>query len=302
MYQVEWPRTGANNKKKDNGLLSILHKIIEFLADANHRVKTYAGPIFAFARLPKGISEATSTDGERMKRNMGYAIHQNKKKTLEQMRQAMTAVLEHHFNNHEHCGEWCPAVYWKDNEKVSKALKYRCKEKNKKLYEQLKTHHEKFVTDAWMKDLMHDFDSNKPESFNGFLTKFLPKHKFFASTIINQGRTYLAISVDSVGYVKSYFSLFTVLGIQTTDTTTDHHRRLDRKRQLGQERKRTSKYKQKRNEQKNKKISEGKAKLAKDEKRDLRTRAEWQDPAAPWMTRIWKIRTDPKRKRRLMFA
>jgi hypothetical protein len=149
-----------------------------------------------------------------MKRNMGYTIHQNKTGDLDQMRKAMTAVLENHFNDHTYCGAWCPALFWKDDEKVRKALKYRCKTKNSKLYEQLKTHHDKFVTDIWIKDLMHEYDSNKPESFNGFLTKFLPKHKFFASTIINQGRTYLAIAIDSVGYVTAYKTMFTLLGIK----------------------------------------------------------------------------------------
>jgi hypothetical protein len=259
VYQVAaWPRTAANNNKKDNGLLNILHKPIEFLADANHRVKTYAGPIFALGRLPKGLSEDTSTDGERMKRNMGYAIHQNKTGDLDQMRKAMTAVLEHHFNDHMYCGAWCPALFWKDDEKVRKALKYRCKTKHSKLYEQSKTHHDKFVTGIWMKDLMHKYDSNKPKSFNGFLTKFLPKHKFFAMTIINQGRTYLAITINSVEYVTAYKTMFTLLGIEESETTREHHRRLDRRRMLGKKRKTTTRYKQKRNELKNKKISEGK--------------------------------------------
>jgi hypothetical protein len=171
-FKAVWPRTEANSKKKDNRLLHILHKRIEFLADANHRVKTYAGPLFALGRLPEGVSEATSTDAERMKRNMGYAIHQNKKKDLDGMRKAMTAILEHHFNDHTFCGEWCRALFWKDDERVRQALKYRCKEKNSKLYEQLKIHHDKFVTDEWIRDLMHDYDTNKPESFNGFLTEF----------------------------------------------------------------------------------------------------------------------------------
>jgi hypothetical protein len=64
LYKAVWPRTGANNKKKDNGLLHILHKPIVFLADANHRVKTYAGPIFALGCLPKGSSKATSTNSQ----------------------------------------------------------------------------------------------------------------------------------------------------------------------------------------------------------------------------------------------
>jgi hypothetical protein len=122
--------------------------------------------------------------------------------------------------------------------KVRKALKYRCKTKTSKLYEQLKTHHDKFVTNIWMKDLMHEYDSNKPESFNGFLTKFLPKHKFFASTIINQGRTYLAITINSVGYVTACKTMFTLLGIEVSETTTEHHRPLNRRRILGKKRKR----------------------------------------------------------------
>jgi hypothetical protein len=51
-----------------------------------------------------------------MKGDMGYAIHQNKKNGLEGMRKAMTAVLEHHFNNHTFCGDWCPALFWKHEE------------------------------------------------------------------------------------------------------------------------------------------------------------------------------------------
>jgi hypothetical protein len=118
----------------------------------------------------------------------------------------------------------CPALFWKDDERVSKALMYRGKEKNSKLYEQLKTHHDEFVTDEWMNDLMHDYDSNKPKSFNGFLSNFLPKHKFFVSTLVNQGRTYLAITINSIGYVKTYSSLFLLLGIKMIATTKEHHR------------------------------------------------------------------------------
>jgi hypothetical protein len=105
LFKVLWPRTKANNKKKDNGLLYILHKPIEFLEDANQRLKTYVGPLFALRRLPEGVSKAISTNAKQMKRNMGYAIHQNKKTDLEGMRKAMTAILEQHFNDYMFCGE-----------------------------------------------------------------------------------------------------------------------------------------------------------------------------------------------------
>jgi hypothetical protein len=70
---------------------------------------------------------------------------------------------------------------------------------------------------------MHNYDLKKPKSFNGFLTKSLLKHKIFASTIVNQGRTYLAITIDSVGYVESYRNLFILLGIKMTTTTEEDH-------------------------------------------------------------------------------
>jgi hypothetical protein len=36
----------------------------KILADANHHVTTFAGPILALSRLLKGVSKATSTDAE----------------------------------------------------------------------------------------------------------------------------------------------------------------------------------------------------------------------------------------------
>jgi hypothetical protein len=79
--------------------------------------------MFALGSLMKGLSKATCTNREQMKLNMGIAIHQNKNKFLEIMQKAMTAILEHHFNGHMFWGEWCPALFWKDNKRVSKSLK-----------------------------------------------------------------------------------------------------------------------------------------------------------------------------------
>jgi hypothetical protein len=79
-------------------------------------------------------------------------------------------------------------MYWKDSEKVQRSLKYLCKMKDAKLYLQLKTHHDKFVKDKWVTDLIHEFDSSKSEPFNEFLTKFLLKKKHYCWTICHQGR------------------------------------------------------------------------------------------------------------------
>jgi hypothetical protein len=125
------------------------------------------------------------------------------------------------------CGPWCPAMYWKDDKKVRKPLKYRCKKKNGKLYLQLEMHHGNVLTKNWVRDLIHEFDSNKPESFNWLLTKFLSKEKHYCQMICNQGCTYLAINIDSVGYKVTFISLFTLLGVNHSSTATKHHSRLD---------------------------------------------------------------------------
>jgi hypothetical protein len=105
--------------KKKTKELNILHKPIVFLVNPNHRVKSYASPLFALSRTPKATSECTTTDAEHLKRNMGYPISQNRTRTFEQLMNASKAVLlEHHFDDHRLCGAWCPAMYWKDDEKV----------------------------------------------------------------------------------------------------------------------------------------------------------------------------------------
>jgi hypothetical protein len=169
-------------------------------------------------------------------------------------------ILEHHFNR-------ALALFWKDDERVSKALKYRCKEKHAKLYTNNRS---LAMISEWMWGLMHQYGSNKPKSINGFLTKFPPKHKFFASTIVDQGWTYLTITVNVVGFVEAHSTLFAFPGLELTETTKEHHGRLDQRRELRNKRKLSWKYKQKkRNEHKYKKISEGNAKLAKDKAKGI---------------------------------
>jgi hypothetical protein len=108
VYQVPWPRTASNNNNKDNGLLHILHEPIKFLADANHHV-TVSRPL-QVRYLPQAVYQRelvkapVPTNGEQMKRNMGYPIQQNKAGDFDQMGKAMPAVLKHQFDDHIHCG------------------------------------------------------------------------------------------------------------------------------------------------------------------------------------------------------
>ena len=164
---------------------------------------------------------------------------------------AAKAVLEHHFNNHTFCGKWCPANKWKDDERKKKALKYRCKVKHAILYEQMKAIHNTYTDISNLQEIYHEFHSNKKcESLNGFIMKFLPKHKDYSWSIINRAQTYLAVGIDSLGYEKYESVLRIMLGMTTTVLTTNHHQWLDRGDAVGSQ-SMISQIKQRRQEDKN---------------------------------------------------
>jgi hypothetical protein len=228
--KADWPRTPSGYKKQDTGQLPLAHPEIQFLADKNHRVRTFATHFFNLARAKLSVSIATNNDAERMKRNFSYFVHMYHGEPFPVFQRASQAVLEHHFNNHEFCDDWCPATKWSDEEIFLKQLKYRDVEKHPELYLQFKEIVEGFCNEEGLRDLYHEVHSNKCESLNGFISKFIPKKKHLCRTIANTARTYLAIAIDSVGYFQYFNRLLPLLGIESTLITTTHHVRLDRKR------------------------------------------------------------------------
>jgi hypothetical protein len=213
--EAEWPRYANGKKKPDNGLLPLLHAIIRFKADKGHRVRGYSH--FLFAEAVKSIANGcgcTKVDAERMKRQLSWTLRLHCFGTYEEFQTAVLAVLEHHFNNHQYCGDWCQASKVAGAEEVSAAgLRFRCKERNKELYLVLKKHHEEFMEESKLRQLFHRYDTNTVEGFNKFLTKFLPKDRTYCQTIENQARTMLAVSLQSIGYRQFYQRVFALTGM-----------------------------------------------------------------------------------------
>ena len=79
-------------------------------------------------------------------------------------------------------------------------LQYQCKEKNVVFYLQVR---ELFV-DFYklLEEMLHGWDMNIIEGINPFFTKFLSKNRTYVMTIENKVRLCLAVSIDSVGYIK----------------------------------------------------------------------------------------------------
>ena len=107
------------------------------------------------------------------------------KGTFNEFKTALTAVLEHHFDNHEHSGSWCKAKGKPGEETKESSLRFRWKTKNAAMYEHVKILHEEFMEEDQLRQLFHSWDTNAVKGFNKLITKFLPKDLTFCKTIEN---------------------------------------------------------------------------------------------------------------------
>ena len=228
---TELPTTASGGKKVDKGQLPFTHPPINRLADINHRNRCMAGKVYKLARLPKYKSDCTTADAERLKRNMNSALHQYKSHDFVTFKRMIWAVLYHHFDIHDTCGDWSRSTWFKNNEEELKKLHYRCKTKHSELYSQLLEIWEVYCTDESLQDVHHEWHTNKCESLNNFIAKFIPKCYHLCRSIAGKARTYLAVAIDSIGYESCYRSLLPLLQLDyDEDIMQKHHERLDKKR------------------------------------------------------------------------
>jgi hypothetical protein len=198
-----WPtykdKDGTIHWKKNTGRLPwMMSPPEEMLADPTHRVRVIAKALFAFAGK-ETCKHVTRADALRLKRNLGYAHKQNKNKPYDEYVKAMWAALYHHFNDHSQCNsswcQWQPAGK-KDPAENTKGVK-RSSDNNKwkNCYEVF----EKYLTDAYLKQTYHNYDSQKNESLNLKVATVAPKHKCFSKTKSLSDRIALVVVLDSVG-------------------------------------------------------------------------------------------------------
>jgi hypothetical protein len=170
----------------------------KMLADPTHRVRVIAKALFAYASN-ETRKHVTNADALRLKRNLGYAHKQNKHKPYDEYVKAMWAALYHHFNDHSKCSkDWCP---WKpagdrDPAENTKGVK-RSSDNNK--WKNCLEVFETYLTDHYLQQTYHNFDSQKNESLNLKVATVAPKHKCFSKTKSLHDRIALVVAIDSVG-------------------------------------------------------------------------------------------------------
>jgi hypothetical protein len=236
-YPPKKPPRTLGSKQPDNGKLPLDHPPIEKLSGPIHYVKNYKSELYKLVDLLKKKSETCKADAMRLSCNLAYKIPQHTPSlgkedcTFKKFKTAGEASFEHHWNNHKHCGEWCQAKTWTEEEKIQNKGKFRDKIKNKKEYEQQMKVKKKYLSTIRLRWCYHQFCNHKMEQLHRLVVNvFLPKRSYFYRTICGRARTYLAMSVDTLGFEEYYKELYKELEISMSSITARYYKQHDQKR------------------------------------------------------------------------
>ena len=129
---------------------------------------------------------------------------------------AARAVVEHHFDNHEFCGDFCNRKGLTDEQRSGSQKIYRCKQKDEKLYAYLNDAIARFITKEALDEVGHGHDTQVNESLNNTIAWYAPKNKTYSGTYSLTNRISIASGVHSIGAEQYYTRLLKKLGIKVT--------------------------------------------------------------------------------------
>jgi hypothetical protein len=79
-----------------------------FVADPNHCRKTLTGELLKLDKSKVDVRlTMTQMDSTRIGKNFAYMARTLKDRPVGEFVDAAKAVLEHHFDCHDYCGDWC---------------------------------------------------------------------------------------------------------------------------------------------------------------------------------------------------
>ena len=194
-----------------------------FVADPNHRRKGLTGELI---KLDKSTTDKrftmTGMDSTRIGKNFGYMARTLKDQPHSEFLTAAGAVLDHHFDCHDHCGAWCKRKNMTEQQCWLLKKYYRCKALNAKLCGVLFDKIQRFITMDKLLEMAHGLDTNMNECFNNICTWFAPKNKVYAASGSLRNRITFAVGITLVGVLQFYKRLFRKMGIPMT-TNVEHY-------------------------------------------------------------------------------
>ncbi len=102
---------------------------------------------------------------------------------------------------------------------LKKLKKYRCKNKNEKLFLQYQEICACFITKELLQECYHRMSSQKNKAMNKSIMRFAPKDKTYARMMSLTSRINLAIGIDCVGHGKYCEILFLNMRFHPTELT-----------------------------------------------------------------------------------
>ena len=113
---------------------------------------------------------------------------------------------------------------------------YRCKDKHRKLYNELTQAFAPFVTHEMMSMLHHKYDTQKNEALNNSVAAYAPKSRTYSLTNSLLCRVSIAAGISILGYEMFWDEVFMVFGIDLDSNLRCSLRNRDSKK--GKQRKR----------------------------------------------------------------
>jgi hypothetical protein len=220
-------KNGSLKIRPDRGQLRRKYPEPKWLNDPSHRGKTLSGDLRLLEKQPLAVSKGVNkVDCIKLQRNFGYMVKQLKESPESEWLDRGKAVLEHHFENHVHCGSWCrrkQLSVTKLEEDCRKPGKYyRCKVRDAVVYSVLKSIVDKYVVLDRLKEVAHGFSTQKNESTNNTVAWFAQKNKSLSGSVSLSNRIYLAVGIASVGYEPYVSELLSRMGIEMTEGMSKH--------------------------------------------------------------------------------
>ena len=164
----------------------------------------------SFLTMIEGMNQ---TDVERLKQNFGHYLFGWRLFSFTDFMKYVIVVLDHHFNIHTYCGDWCKYrdVPNTEEEKRERKARFRDKEQYGSMYEVVADILNNMCTYPRMKMCYHIFSCQRNEMLNRKVSANCPKDKHFSSTTSLKNRIDLLIMRDSLGEyeaVKMVLDLF----------------------------------------------------------------------------------------------
>jgi hypothetical protein len=233
------PKRAGRNKGKlqprpDKGKLPAHVPEPLFVADPNYRRKALTGILIVLntAMVDEKLT-MTRMHSTRIGKNFAYMARTLKDRPIHEFADAAKTVLEHHFDNHQYCGDWCKRKHESAAQRLRIIKYYKNRENDAKLYSLLFDKIERFTSLDKLVEMAHGMDTNVNEAFNQVCNWFSPKNKVFAGSGSLHNRISFVVGINSLGYNAFFTRVYEKLGI-TMNANVAHYLRIKENTRVSQ--------------------------------------------------------------------